>query len=582
MFIGGIYRFVSGGPCFAIAESVPHQGKFLRGSQVHQGLYPNKSGVVQKSGCLQNCLVDKRSRKLMMKQNLIALAATVSLAAGMVAVQAATTTYPDVSGNWAQSSINNLANLQIMSGYNDGQFHPTAWVTRAEFLNMTAKTLGLPPNQITQIPSLRDVSQNTFSFSAVDNQAWISAYPQGVFRPENPVRRVEVLSALAGSLNKPLVSPAEADQILSRYSDAALVPANARQQVATAIRYNLFANDPGETTMIQPLEPATRAEVAAMLDRMYQNRDIAIVQNGAIVARTEPATGMPAGATTTTTTTPATGMGTAVTTTPAVTTQAATVAAQNRSAAIREAGEPNPREGYTMTDPNGDFAQGIPATPYRNSADTIPAFRNPGIHPVTGVQPMKTANLPPNTVFTGTVAKAIYSEFNHPGDPVMLILDHSLIGADGKVIAPAGSRVLGRVDSVVPNNTTRDIAQMGLVFTEILTPTGERVAINATVASQNGLIRADVPQGVVFNPESSTAALTREIYTSQGGWYGSKFGKMDVLDTPMVTLGDKRPLQGIDPRTTPNVVIGVGDKLQLRTCSTACPPSATQGSTPTQ
>jgi hypothetical protein len=315
---------------------------------------------------------------------------------------------------------------------------------------------------------------------------------------------------------------------------------------------------------------------------MYQNHDIAIVQNGAIVARTEPATGMPAGTTTTTTTTPATGMGTAVTTTPAVTTQAATVAAQNRSAAIREAGEPNPREGYTMTDPNGDFAQGIPATPYRNSADTIPAFRNPGIHPVTGVQPMKTANLPPNTVFTGTVAKAIYSEFNHPGDPVMLILDHSLIGADGKVIAPAGSRVLGRVDSVVPNNTTRDIAQMGLVFTEILTPTGERVAINATVASQNGLIRADVPQGVVFNPESSTAALTREIYTSQGGWYGSKFGKMDVLDTPMVTLGDKRPLQGIDPRTTPNVVIGVGDKLQLRTCSTACPPSATQGSTPTQ
>ncbi|HEY9686690.1 MAG TPA: S-layer homology domain-containing protein [Coleofasciculaceae cyanobacterium] len=503
----------------------------------------------------------------MMKQSLIALAATVSLAAGMVAAHAATTTYPDVSGNWAQTNINNLVNLQIMSGYNDGQFHPSAWVTRAEFLNMTAKTLGLPPNQITQIPSLRDVSQNAYSFSAIDNQAWISTYPQGVFRPENPIRRVEVLSALAGSLNKPLVSPAEAEQILSRYSDAALVPANARQQVATAIRYNLFANDPAAATMIQPLEPATRAEVAAMLDRMYQNRDIAIVQNGAIVARTEP---------TTTTTTTMTVTPPATETTPLP----VDYSSKNRSVAIREAGEPNPKEGYTMTNPDGDFVKGIPATPYRNSADTIPVFRNPGIHPITGIQPMKTANLPLNTVFTGTVAKAIYSEYNHPGDPVMLILDHSLIGADGKVIAPAGSRVLGRVDSVVPNNTTRDIAQMGLVFTEILTPTGERVAINATVASTNGLIRADVPQGVVFNPDSSTAALNREIYASEGGLYGSKAGKMDVLYTPMVTLGDKRPLQGIDPRVTPKVVIGVGDKLQLRACCTTCPPAGT--GTPTQ
>lgn len=555
---------------------------------------------------------------MMMRKNLIALAATVTLAVG--AANAATLTYTDVNGNWAQTDINNLTGLQIMTGYNDGQFHPDAWVTRAEFLNMTAKTLGLSPNKVTQVPALKNVSQNYWSFKNVDNQAWISAYPQGVFRPENPVRRAEVLAGLAGSLNKPLVSQVEADQILAAYTDANLVPAESRREVATAIRYNLFANDPAAANMIQPLEPATRAEVAAMLNRLYLNRDIAIVQNGQIVAMTgtdttgtSTSTGMTgtgAGVTSSSTiqstedlsstTTTGTGMDSTTTSTsrtyssssqsmgtsgttgsmsttgtsnssfgtsPTGTTTTSTAAGTDntsRYSEVREAGEADDSEAYKLSNANGDFTMGIGTTPYRNSADTIEEFRNPGVHPATGVQPLKTANLPTSTTFTGTVAKALYSEFNRPGDPVMVILDHTLMGADGRVAAPAGSRVLGRVTSVVPNNTSGNIAQLGITFHEIITPTGERFAINAMPASADGILRADAPQGVIFNPTRSTAALKREISASEGGWYGSDRGKMSVLETPMTTLSDDAPIGGLDQRTTPNIVLGVGDRLQLK------------------
>jgi hypothetical protein len=103
-----------------------------------------------------------------------------------------------------------MVNQKVMTGFNDGKFHPDAWVTRTEFTQMTAKTLGLAPSKADTVPSLKQVSQNAWGFDKVSNQDWISSYPSGVFRPANPVRRVETLVGLAGTLNKPLVSEEEA------------------------------------------------------------------------------------------------------------------------------------------------------------------------------------------------------------------------------------------------------------------------------------------------------------------------------------------------------------------------------------
>ena len=201
-----------------------------------------------------------------MKNSLIALAVTVSLTAG--AVYAATTSYSDVSGSWAQADINSVVEKDFMTGFNDGNFHPDAWVTRAEFTTMAGRTLGLTSDKVDNVPSLQKVNNNHLNFSNVEDQSWISSYPSGVFRPSNPIRRAEALSALSGTLNKPLVSAAEATQILSKYSDANQVPANVRREVATAIQYNMFAVDPKYgASQIDPMRPATRAEVIENLIR---------------------------------------------------------------------------------------------------------------------------------------------------------------------------------------------------------------------------------------------------------------------------------------------------------------------------
>lgn len=482
----------------------------------------------------------------MKRSNLIALAVSLTLATG---ASYAATNYADVSGNWAQSDINTMVDMQVMSGFNDGNFHPDAWITRAEFTQMSGKTLGLEAKKADTVPSFKQVSKNDWGFSNVDNQEWITNYPSGVFRPANPVRRVEALAAMGGALNKPLVSDAEATAILSKYSDGDQVPANARRQVATAIQYNLFEIDPASgTDKIEPLRPITRAETAALLNDLYENRDIAIVQNGEVLAQSQQSGDMTTTSTSTSTTETTTSTGTSA------------VYGSDSTAESAEASE-------TQTTASNDSPSekiGYKSTPYRNSADTIPEFRtvNTTTTP-TNLSASGAVSLPANTTFTGTVAKALYSEYNKPGDPVMLILDHPLFDTSGKIVAPAGSKVLGVVNSVVSKNQSNEDAQLGITFNGFVTPAGQRIPINATIANADGILKASELQGVVFHPDHSTAALSREISASAGSLYGTKTGKAEVLEEPMVQQVSDKPVDPMDKRTS-NIVIGVGDRLQLR------------------
>lgn len=453
----------------------------------------------------------------MKKSNLITLSLTFSLACGMAF---AAIPYADVTGNWAQSDINNMLDMQVMSGFNDGNFHPDAWLTRAEFSQMAAKTLGLEAKKANSVPSFKQVSQNSWAFGNVENQDWINSYPAGVFRPANPVRRVEALAAMGGALNKPMLTEAEANTVLGKYSDGDQVPNAARRQVATAIQYDLFEIDPASgANKIEPLRPINRAETAALLNDLYQNRDIAIVQNGRVLSKTEQ--------------TPSTG-----------------------TSAVSG--------GYGTTESTDAEKIGYKSTPFRNSADTIVEFRkvNTTTTP-TNLDAKGPISLPANTTFTGTVAKALYSEFNKPGDPVMLILDHPLFDTNGKIVAPAGSKVLGVVKSVISKNETNDDAQLGITFNGFITPEGQRIPMSATIANTDGILKATELQGVVFHPDRSTAALSREISTSAGALYGTKIGKAEVLDEPLVQQLSSKEVDPLDKRNS-NIVIGVGDRLQIR------------------
>ncbi|GGD88228.1 S-layer homology domain-containing protein [Paenibacillus nasutitermitis] len=51
---------------------------------------------------------------------------------------------PDITGHWAENAVLHAANLLgIINGYTDGTFKPNNPVTRAEFINMLVKAFQL-------------------------------------------------------------------------------------------------------------------------------------------------------------------------------------------------------------------------------------------------------------------------------------------------------------------------------------------------------------------------------------------------------------------------------------------------------
>ncbi len=90
----------------------------------------------------------------------------------------------------------------------------------------------------------------------------MNGYPEGDFRPDRPIPRLELLVALATGLQLPL--PENPDAILQVYEDGAQIPNWAKPKIAAATQAGMVAGHPNPK-QFNPSLAATRAEVAATL-----------------------------------------------------------------------------------------------------------------------------------------------------------------------------------------------------------------------------------------------------------------------------------------------------------------------------
>lgn len=164
---------------------------------------------------------------------------------------------------WAVPFITALEQRDIVSGFPDGSFRPNQPVTRAEFAAQLQKAFARD-RQSAPI-NYGDVPEGFWGVDAIDSatrMGFMKGYPGNVFRPESPVSRAEVLVALMTGLGLP--TPQTAGDTLEIYRDAADIPNYATTKVAGATQSELVVSYPNPDTL-NPREPATRADVAAMI-----------------------------------------------------------------------------------------------------------------------------------------------------------------------------------------------------------------------------------------------------------------------------------------------------------------------------
>jgi|GEM_PF-3565632 len=102
----------------------------------------------------------------------------------------------DAQNHWALPFIAFAKANGFMGGYPDGTFRPDQPITRAEAATVLAKVK--QPSDYTDSGRLNDISHHwaKHSISALANAGILSGYPDGTFRPDAPVTRAEAVVML--------------------------------------------------------------------------------------------------------------------------------------------------------------------------------------------------------------------------------------------------------------------------------------------------------------------------------------------------------------------------------------------------
>ncbi|MBD6614865.1 S-layer homology domain-containing protein [Komarekiella sp. 'clone 1'] len=236
------------------------------------------------------------------------------------------TVFSDVQPNyWAQPFIQRLAQRNIVAGYPDGTFRPEQAVQRDELAAIIRKAFNQPPvRQIESGSVYEDVSEGYWAERPIESasqQGFMSGDSSGNFRPNQPVTKVQAITALnqgldltsdtpvaastqpttqrrarrrpvfvpiaitslmqhlliprAEAVPSPATTPRTTPQttqpdrsasaiVSDYYTDASSIPQNAIPDVAKATKQNIVVNYPNPK-VLNPNQPASRAEIAALI-----------------------------------------------------------------------------------------------------------------------------------------------------------------------------------------------------------------------------------------------------------------------------------------------------------------------------
>ncbi|MEM9908217.1 MAG: S-layer homology domain-containing protein [Cyanobacteria bacterium P01_D01_bin.44] len=182
-------------------------------------------------------------------------------------------TFQDVpDGYWAKPYVDALSARGLIEGLEEGAFKPDDPVTRAQLARFLTQSFALTPE--TEALDFSDVATDYWASESIEDAVtggFMVGFPDETFRPEDEVPRAQVLTALVTGLNTQAAGDVKA--AIERYSDADKIPEWAEGKMAAATQAGIVVNHP-EISQLAPNQPATRAEVAAMLYQalVYQGR----------------------------------------------------------------------------------------------------------------------------------------------------------------------------------------------------------------------------------------------------------------------------------------------------------------------
>ncbi|WP_201319258.1 S-layer homology domain-containing protein [Paenibacillus sp. EPM92] len=178
-------------------------------------------------------------------------------------------TFDDLNGlEWAKRPIEALASRDIIEGTSEKQYSPAKPITRADFVTLLVKTLGLESKQVAE--NFKDVQPGDYYYEAIAAARKLGiAEGSGndTFRPNDPITRQDTFVLTERALKAaeaPIISGAAS---LETFADGQQIADYAKEAVAGMVKAGFIEGSNGR---VEPLANITRAETAVLMYRIFK------------------------------------------------------------------------------------------------------------------------------------------------------------------------------------------------------------------------------------------------------------------------------------------------------------------------
>lgn len=176
--------------------------------------------------------------------------------------------FDDISKSYGKQEIVDLYNKKIITGTSGRSFSPDKPISRAEFVTVLDRLLGLEP-VATPVSPFNDVAKKAWYYGWIQAAVQLSlvdGISANTFAPAKPITRQEAAVLLARALKKPEEDAGEKPG----FEDSSLIAEWAVSSVKTVLELGLMKGD--NNGLFRPAEPITRQETAVMIHRVLQNK----------------------------------------------------------------------------------------------------------------------------------------------------------------------------------------------------------------------------------------------------------------------------------------------------------------------
>ncbi len=185
-------------------------------------------------------------------------------------------TFDDVQHHWSKDIVSESSSRLIVSGKSDTEFDPNSSVTRAEFVAMLNRALGI--SQANGQPSFQDVPRTAWYYDAVaigEEYGLVTGFADHTFKPRATITREEAMVMMSHALKLAGVSDSLTDEqiqsLLSQFQDSTEISTWAQAAAAASIDAKIVR---GSHQLLAPQSNLTRAEAATMIMGLLEAADL--------------------------------------------------------------------------------------------------------------------------------------------------------------------------------------------------------------------------------------------------------------------------------------------------------------------